>query len=223
MDEGELGAVRRASRNVVPKPRTKRRLRAPDRRERILDAALDTFARSGYDGASMATIAEASGVSRPVVYDHFRSRRDLFLAVLQRERGELIEVVSAVSAGEAPVEARIRTVIDAFFQYVETHPATWRTLFQDVPGDTDVLAAQRRVQGEANQLMATRLLVPGGPLAGIETAQAARLDLLAELWGSALNGLARWWYEHPGVARGELVDAAMSGLWGGLRELVPPG
>lgn len=211
----------KAEDDVGTKGPTKRRLRGADRRNRIVGAALDTFARLGFDATSMGTVADASGVSRPVLYDHFRSKRELFLEVLERERGDLIEAVSAASVGQGSAEARTRTLIDAFFLYVETHPATWRMLFQDVLGDREALAAQRRVQSEANQLMAMRLLADGGPLAGIEVGASARLDLLAELWGSGLNGLARWWYEHPDVARADLVDTAMDGLWRGLRDLIP--
>lgn len=213
--------MRQAEVDVDAKRPPKRRLRGIDRRNRIVGAALDTFARHGFDATSMVAVADASGVSRPVLYDHFRSKRELFLEVLERERGDLIEAVSAASVGQGSAEARIRTLIDAFFLYVQTHPATWRTLFQDVLGDREALAAQRRVQSEANQLMALRLLADGGPLAGIEAGGSARLDLLAELWGSGLNGLARWWYEHPEVARADLVDTAMDGLWRGLRDLIP--
>jgi AcrR family transcriptional regulator len=201
----------------------RRRLRGPDRRNRIVAAALETFALRGYDATTMAEIADASAVSRPVLYDHFRSKRDLFLEVLERERHELIEAVLAASAGPGSAEGRIRQLIDTFFLYVEMHPATWRTLFQDVVGDREALAAQRNVQSEANQLIARRLLTDGGPLAGIEARATARLELLAELWGSGLNGLARWWYEHPEVNRAELVETALDGLWRGLRDLMQAG
>lgn len=215
--------MRRSGDAVGTDEQPRRRLRGPDRRNRIVAAALETFALRGYDATTMAGIADASAISRPVLYDHFRSKRDLFLKVLERERHCLIEAVLAGSAGPAPAEARIRQVIETFFQYVETHPATWRILFQDVVGDREAVAAQRTVQGEANQLMARRLLTGGGPLAGMDPGATVRLELLAELWGSGLNGLTRWWHEHPEVPRAELVETAMDGLWRGLRDLIQAG
>jgi hypothetical protein len=96
-------------------------------------------------------------------------------------------------------------------------------VFQDVVGDRDALEAQRNVQSEANQLIARRLLASGGPLAGIDAKVTGRLGPLAELWGSGLNGLARWWYEHPEVERAGLVETALDGIRRGLQDLIQAG
>ena len=199
--------------------RPRKRLRAADRRDRIYDAALRVFSERGYEATSMEEIAALSGVARPVLYDHFGSKRELFLSLLERERAGVAQHVVAEARGDDPPETRVRRLIDGFFRYVEMHPATWRTLFQDVVGDPEVLAAQRKIQGEANMMVASRLLQEGGPLETVKE-PGTRVVVLAELWGWALKGLARWWYEHPEVDRSELVDAAMAALWGGLTKLV---
>jgi len=73
------------------------------------------------------------------------------------------------------------------------HPATWRTLFQDVVGDREALAAQRNVQSEANQLIARRLLTDGGPLAGIEAEAIARLEDIGNRGRAAGSRPASGW------------------------------
>lgn len=200
----------------------RRRLRGPQRRERILDSALEVFASRGFEAASMEELAANAGVSRPVLYDHFGSKRDLFIAVLERERGSIMAAVVDSSSPGDSAEARIRALIDAFFRHVETHPTTWRTLFQDVVGDAEALSAQRHVQAEANMLVAGRLAHERGALSGLETS-GPQLQILAEVWGWALKGLARWWYEHPEIGRDELVDTVMLAFWRGLRELLSGG
>src|SRR5436305_14870864 len=102
---------------------TRVRMTAPERRARILDAAVEAFAARGYDGASVGEIAAAAGITKPVLYDHFASKRDLFVAVMERTRDELTARGAAAMRAEAPLQDRIRTAIAAFFAYVEDTPA----------------------------------------------------------------------------------------------------
>ena len=59
------------------------RMKAPDRRQYLLDVAAKLFARSGYHGATTAQLAEAAGVTEPVIYQHFSTKHDLFLATVE--------------------------------------------------------------------------------------------------------------------------------------------
>lgn len=68
------------------------RMRAAERREAILDAAAATFARLGYRAAGMADIAEASGITQPMLYRHFASKKELYLAVIDRAVDEILDV-----------------------------------------------------------------------------------------------------------------------------------
>lgn len=77
--------------NETSKP-VRTRMRAPERRASILDAAEQTFARLGYRTAGMADIAEAAGITQPMLYRHFGSKRELFLAVLDRAVDQIITV-----------------------------------------------------------------------------------------------------------------------------------
>jgi AcrR family transcriptional regulator len=197
----------------------RRRLRGDVRRERILAAATRVFAEKGYDKASFRDIAAASGITRPVVYDHFRSKEELHLFLLERERDAVLEYVKNELLADDSPERRVHRALDAFFSYVESHPYAWRMLFRETSGDPDMAAAQRRIQHEAHLAVATLLARERGSkiLAGRESGR--RLEMLAALWGSATNGLARWWYDNREARREQVVATAMDALWLGVERL----
>jgi AcrR family transcriptional regulator len=197
----------------------KHRLRGAVRRERILDAATQVFAEKGYDAASFGDIAELCGVTRPVLYDHFRSKEDLHLRLLELERDRVLEHVKVQLLRDDTPQARVFRALDVFFAYVETHPYAWRMLFRETSGDSAMAAAQRRIQTEAHLAVAAMLAREPGSriLAGRD--KDVRLEMLAALWGSATNGLARWWYDRRDVARSDIVAAAMDALWLGVERL----
>jgi AcrR family transcriptional regulator len=100
------------------------RLSAPARREQLLAVALEVFARHGFHGASMNEIAEGAGVTKPVLYQHFASKRELYLALL-REVGDriLAEVEAATRTADGP-HAKVKAGFDAYFRWVaEDHDA----------------------------------------------------------------------------------------------------
>lgn len=68
---------------------TRKRMKAPQRRDAILDAAERSFARLGYHAAGMAEIAAGAGITQPMLYRHFSSKRELFLEVLDRAVGQI--------------------------------------------------------------------------------------------------------------------------------------
>ncbi len=65
------------------------RLPAPARREQILDVSVQVFARRGFHSTSMNDVAEAAGVTKPVLYQHFDSKQDLYLALLDEAVSEM--------------------------------------------------------------------------------------------------------------------------------------
>src|SRR6185437_2898799 len=74
----------------IVKAKKRGRLSPAERRERILRAALQAFARGGYGGVSMNEIASAAGVTKPVLYDHFPSKVKIYVTVLESIRNELL-------------------------------------------------------------------------------------------------------------------------------------
>ena len=87
------------------------RLSAPARREQLLEVALEVFARQGFHGTSMNDVADAAGVTKPVLYQHFDSKRELYLALLEDVGNQLITRIAKATSeapdGKAQTEAGI--------------------------------------------------------------------------------------------------------------------
>ncbi len=193
----------------VVKDEPQRRLRAPARRALIEQAARSAFASDGYQATSMGAIAVAAGVSRPVLYDHFPSKRELFLALLAADHAELMQhlVASVTDLGEDPRE-RARRTIAAFFAFIDTHPLAARALSDEPFGDAEILRTQRRLHRQTKAAM----------LSWFELPEDDRGRATAELIYSALAGVAGQRHRRPRLDRQAVVDAAMDVLWSGLGE-----
>jgi AcrR family transcriptional regulator len=186
---------------------------AEARREVIELAATELFAERGYQGASIDEIARRSGVSAPVVYDHFASKQDLHRRLLERHRDELVALWREHLLTDEPPERRIPRAIDAWARYVETHPYAWKLLFRETTGDPAAQAVHRDVLAGSRALLAPLVAAqPGGDRLG-------DAEMAAELIRSALTGLALWWQEHPDVTREQIVATAMNVLWIGFERL----
>lgn len=197
-----------------PKPR--RRLAAGDRRERIERAATELFAERGYRGASMNDIARRSGISVPVLYDHFPSKLELHKRLLERHFADLRGVWrSHLPLTDAAAGDRMAAVVDAWFGYVEAHPYATRMLFRDTSADPQVAAIHREVAERSKAALLP--LVAREPAAG--GASPVAVELLWEVLRATLQGLALWWADHPDVPRADVVAAAMNGVWLGLERL----
>src|SRR5947207_10987223 len=123
----------------------KKRLSAEARREVIEQAASEVFAEHGYHGASIDEIARRSGVSPPVVYDHFESKQTLHRRLLERHYAELRQVWRDNLPGDEPQEVRVARAFDAWLAYIEEHPYAARMMFRDNSGDPEVEAIRRDV------------------------------------------------------------------------------
>ena len=197
----------------------RKRLSAAERREIIETAATEVFAERGYHGAGIDEIARRSGVSAPVVYDHFESKADLHGRLLERHLGEMRTVWAAHLTGDEPAAVRIRRALDAWFAYVESHPYAWRMIFRDTSGDPEVQAAHREIQAQSSRgLLPLLATLPGGEEIAGEGGEVAR-EMVIELLRSAIAGLALWWYDHREVPREQVVAAAMNALWVGFGRL----
>jgi len=202
----------------------RRRLSAPDRRAAILDSALQIFSSRGYHAASIDEIAQEAGISKALIYEHFPSKKDLHASLLQRHVQEIFEALAQAAAGPEPGEVRLRNGVDAFLEWVETHPRAFRLLFRD-NFEADVAELLLGLQQQATQaiagLMATE---PIEPAQADETQAERRLavEVFAQQLSGAVQSLAIWWRDHPKVTREFLVDCVMDFAWLGL-ELVRGG
>ncbi len=109
------------------------RLPAARRREQLLEVALEVFARQGYHQASMNDIAVAAGVTKPVLYQHFESKQDLYLELLQDVSTRLHDAVMEATALAHGPRDQVERGFRAIFGWMAEKPARFGILFS---GDT---------------------------------------------------------------------------------------
>src|SRR4029079_15890834 len=105
------------------------RLPAPARREQILDVAVEVFARNGFHGASMNDVAEAAGVTKPVLYQHFYSKQALYMALLDEVVNRLLTAITKATAGVASGRKQTEQGFLAYFQWVADDHDAFLLLF----------------------------------------------------------------------------------------------
>jgi AcrR family transcriptional regulator len=110
----------------------------PDqRREQLLDAALQVILKRGYGGVSIEAVAREAGVTRPVVYDHFPNLGRLLQALVEREERysleQLEQVVPTTADDRDPLEV-LATSVRRFLEIVRGRPATWRLILLPLEG-----------------------------------------------------------------------------------------
>lgn len=196
----------------------RKRLSAPERREAIMAAAMELLAERGYHGASLGEIAEASGISKPVIYDHFRSKQELHVSLLNRNREELMGHVAASIAEEETAEEQLRRSVEAFFEFAERHPFAWRLLFRETTGEPAIVEAQRRNQALATAGIAA--LIAQEPAVQTLGLTEREIEMTAEFLKTGAHGLALWWYDHREVTREQLVAVFMDVAWIGTQRLL---
>jgi AcrR family transcriptional regulator len=131
------------------------RMPRDQRRIQLLDAASEVFASKGYHAAAMDDIAEAAGVSKPVLYQHFPSKLDLYLALLDQSCDRLVEVVEGALASTDDNADRVIATVAAFYEFVSSESGQFRFVFEsDLTGDGAVQLRLSRVNDEISDAIA---------------------------------------------------------------------
>src|SRR3954467_8979006 len=105
------------------------RLPAAARREQLLAVALGVFAREGFHGTAMNDVAEAAGVTKPVLYQHFRSKRELYLELLEDVGGRLGDSIGKATSEAPNPREQVRAGFVAYFRFVSEHRTAFQLLF----------------------------------------------------------------------------------------------
>ena len=105
------------------------RLRAAQRRTQLLAVAVEVFAERGFHATSMDEIAEAAGVTKPVLYQHFPSKRALYLELLDDVDDQLVNRLVEATGGAPTGRERVQLGFAAYFKFVAEHRAAFRLLF----------------------------------------------------------------------------------------------
>jgi AcrR family transcriptional regulator len=191
-----------------------RRLTAERRREILLAAACKVFAAHGFHGASIDEIAKEAAITKPVIYHHFASKRDLHSAVFEHYAEQLL--TAAASHGlTGTLPERLHDIVAGMFTFAHANPDAWRLLLGDAT-DPETALLQQRLRAAGTHVSAARLLREPGfkPKPGLSRSQAA--EVIAQLTRSAVDGLVNWSLTHPKVSRAHLIATATDVLWAGL-------
>ena len=190
------------------------RLPAERRRRQLLDVALGLFADHGFHGASMDDLAEAAGVTKPVLYQHFGSKRDLYLEVLDDVGNRLLTAIGKAAAAAGGPRQQVENGFSAYFRFVADNESAFRVLFVGSgrgSEDRAIIDAVRRVEDAIADAIAVLI-------------EADIDDEHRRLLAHGIVGLAestsRYWLrhgrrEHPEVLARRLADLA----WAGLRSV----
>lgn len=193
----------------------RRRMTAAARREVIANAAAVLFAERGYRGASIEEIARGSGVTPPVLYEHFESKRELYRELLERHFAELREVWREHFVGDDPPAVRVAHSFDAWFAYVEVHPFAGRVLFR-YSTDPEIAAVHAEVATRSREAILPLFAAEPGAENVSGSVAGEGIEMVWVVLRGVLQGLAVWWSEHPEVPRERIVATAMNSLWIGF-------
>lgn len=189
------------------------------RRAQVLAIAQDLFAREGFHHVSMDDIADRAEVSKPVLYRHFPSKLDLYLAVVDHRGGALVSAVDqAVRTAEADEQAHgravVRAIVRAFVEFVEDAGESFSLLFEsDVTRDSAVRGRVEQASGDAARAICRALR----EMAGLPPEHA-------ELLSAALVGMVRVAatsrYRSGEVGVDDAVELVTQLAWRGVAGLV---
>lgn len=186
------------------------RLPASERKEQILDVALTVFAAKGYHDASMNDIADLAGVTKPVVYQHFASKRALYLALVEEVGSRMINSITKATSEVADGRTQAENGTIAFFRWVSDDKNAFRFLFDSgTRNDLEFADAVRQVVDNAAGSIAPLIAINLDPV---------HLRTLAQCVVGASEGVARHLTNKgvtfdPSVIGKQVADL----LWAGLR------
>src|SRR5258705_6681235 len=127
-------------------PQFAMRLPAPRRRHQLLDVARELFAAGGFHATSMDDVAEAAGVTKPVLYQHFHSKRALYRELLEDVGRRLLSEITAAAAPADSGRERVQNGMAAYFGFVTDHQNAFRLLFgASVRNDAEFAAVAESV------------------------------------------------------------------------------
>lgn len=169
-----------------------------DREAQIVAAACRVFGEAGYAATSVADVAAAAGISKPLIYQYFGSKDGLYAAALRHGAEVLSDEIERTAASGTVGLERALVTLDGMFQVLEPQPWVWRLVF-DPTAPKDGEAAE--VYAEHEQ----RLLAFGAEgvgelleLAGDgEAGDPGDLSALMAVWEQVFRTLVGWWIDHP--------------------------
>jgi AcrR family transcriptional regulator len=187
------------------------RLPRPARRRQLLGAAQEVFVAQGYHAAAMDEIAERAGVSKPVLYQHFPGKLELYLALLDESVDELAGLVRDALSSTTDNKQRVLATFRAFFDFVSGTGEAFRLVFEsDLSNEPEVRARLNRTTRAVADMISQFIREDAG-----------LSDEEAHLLGMALVGMAqvsaRYWLSTDRAIPKEAAEQLLARLaWRGI-------
>jgi AcrR family transcriptional regulator len=181
----------------------------------LLDVALRSFAERGFHRTSMEDVADAAGVTKPVLYQHFRSKRDLYLELLDDVGNRLMDAVAkAVAAADGPRQ-QVEAGFNAYFRFVAVEEHAFRLLFgSGARRDDQFETAVRRVEDSIADAVATFIEADVDP----EHRRLLAYGLVSLAEGTSRIWLADGMTHAPEILARRTAEMAWAGLRGVTRD-----
>jgi AcrR family transcriptional regulator len=175
-----------------------------EREESIVAEATEQFARNGYANTSVADVAAAAGISKPLIYQYFGSKDGLFLACLHHVAAPMLDRLEVAWQHEDnTVLSRVGT-LGAIFDSLEPQRVAWLLLFDDTMPCAGLIAeAANAYRARTMQVAASgsaRFLDARG------IADVLDISALSAVWTGLVNSLVLWWLEHPDVSAPQMTE-----------------
>jgi AcrR family transcriptional regulator len=188
------------------------RLPAARRRRQLLDIARRTFADRGYHVTSMNDIAAAAGVTKPVLYQHFRSKRELYLELLDDVGGHLMAAIDDATGSATGPREQVEAGFRAYFRFVAGNEDAFRVLFGGgTRRDEEFNNKVREVEDAIAEAIAALIEVPG---LDRDTGRLLAHGLVGLAEGTSRHWLARGLAGDPDHLAAWVSDLAWAGLRG---------
>ncbi|MGA5430340.1 TetR/AcrR family transcriptional regulator [Streptomyces koyangensis] len=181
------------------------------RRNQLLGAAQEVFVAQGYHAAAMDDIAERAGVSKPVLYQHFPGKLDLYLALLDQHCEALLQAVQTALSSTSDNKLRVAATMDAYFAYVEDEGGAFRLVFEsDLTNEASVRERVDKVTLQCAEAISAVIAEDTG-------LPKEESMLLAVGLGGFSQVVARYWLSSASpVPRDKAVQLLSSLAWRGI-------
>jgi AcrR family transcriptional regulator len=183
-----------------------------ERRAQLLESALEVFVAQGYHAAAMDDIAERAGVSKPVLYQHFPGKLDLYLALLDVSCDTVIVNCRKALESTHDNKQRVAATMEAFYEYVAGDTGAFRLVFEsDLTNEPAVREQVDRVTSECAAM-----------IAGVIHEDTGLPDPASRLLAVSLVGMAQvsarfWLTEAGGIAKSDAAALVAGLAWRGIR------
>jgi AcrR family transcriptional regulator len=187
------------------------RLPRDERRAQLLVAALEVFTAAGYHSAAMDEIADRANVSKPVLYQHFPSKLDLYLAVLDLHIDSLVFAIQKAIASNRENSSRVAATVEAYFGFIDNEGEAFRLLFEsDMNLEPQVRERLNRMTYDCAAAVSAVISIDTG--LGKEESMMLAVGIIG-----TVQTTARHWLDRDGkIDRQRATELVMNLIWRGI-------